>query len=95
MYESNFQRKLKAKISERFPGCYILKNDPNDTQGICDLLILYKNKWAALEVKISKTAKHRPNQDYYVNELNKMSYAAFVYPENQEDVLNEIASIFG
>lgn len=73
-----------------FPGCLILKNDPNYIQGIPDLLILHNNNWAMLEVKKVSHSKHRPNQDYYVEELNKMSFAAFVYPENREEVLNEL-----
>lgn len=94
MYESNFQRKVKKDIRERFPGCYILKTDPNDIQGIPDLLVLYEDKWAALEVKKSKSATHRPNQDYHVNTLNGMSYSTFIFPENEEEVLNELSTIF-
>jgi hypothetical protein len=68
----------------------VLKNDPNYISGIPDLLILNGNKWASLEVKKSAKAKHRPNQDYYVDKMNKMSYSSFVYPENKEDVLNDL-----
>lgn len=94
MYESNFQRQLKKDIKERFPGCFVLKTDPNDVQGIPDLLILHGDKWAALEVKKSKTASHRPNQDYYVATMNQMSYSAFIFPENKEEVLNELSTVF-
>lgn len=92
--ESNFQKKLKAEIKERFPGCYVLKNDPNDIQGIPDLTILYEDKWATLEVKKDKNAKHRPNQDIHVERMNSMSFSAFIYPENKEDVLNELERSF-
>lgn len=94
MNENAFQSKLKKEIKERFPGCYILKTDPNDIQGMPDLLVLYENKWASLEVKKDGKAKHRPNQDYRVNELNSMSYASFIFPENKEDVLNEMERLF-
>ena len=94
MYETNFQRQLKKDIKDRFPGCYLLKTDPNDIQGIPDLLILHGNKWASLEVKKSKTAPHRPNQDYHVAAMNKMSYSAFIFPENKEEVLNELSTVF-
>lgn len=93
MYESNFQSKLKKEIKERFPGCYVLKTDPNDIQGMPDLLVLYGNRWAALEVKKSATASHRPNQDFHVNALNKMSYSRFIFPENKEAILNELSTI--
>ena len=92
--ESDFQRRLIGKIETRFPGSLVLKTDPTYIQGIPDLLILYQNHWAALECKKSRTASHQPNQPYYVEELNKMSYSSFVYPENEEAVLNEMARSF-
>lgn len=92
--ENKFQSDLIKDIKERFPGCYILKNDPNYIQGIPDLLILFKNMWAALECKKSSKANKQPNQEYYINELNKMSYANFISPQNKEGVLNELQQAF-
>lgn len=77
-----------------FPGCIVTKLDSSDIQGIPDLLVLYKDKWAALEVKKSATASHRPNQDYYVAKMNAMSFSRFIYPENKEDVLDELRESF-
>lgn len=94
MLERDFQKKLVAKLKKTFPGCYILKNDAQLKQGIPDLLILYNNKWACLEVKKSATAIHQPNQDYNVERMNKMSYASFIYPENEEQVLKELKEVF-
>lgn len=88
--ERDFQSSLKKEIKEKFPGSIVIKNDPNDTQGIPDLLILHNDKWAALECKKNRNATHRPNQDYYVNKMNNMSYASFISPENKEEVLNEL-----
>ncbi len=90
MVESEFQSKLIRELKERFPGCIVLKNDADYIQGIPDLLILHNNKWASLEVKRSESAKHRPNQDYYVAKMNSMSFAAFIFPENKEDVLHDL-----
>lgn len=90
-YESDFQSFLISKLREQFPGSIILKNDASYKQGIPDLLILYGSHWAALEVKISKEASHRPNQDYYIKTMHAMSYAKFVYPENYEDILDELS----
>lgn len=90
MVESEFQAKLIRELKERFPGCIVLKNDADYIQGIPDLLILHNNKWASLEVKRSESAKHRPNQDYYVAKMNSMSFAAFIFPENKEDVLHDL-----
>lgn len=88
--ERDFQRKVIKDISKRLPGSHVLKNDPNYIQGIPDLLVLYKTRWAALEVKKSADAKHQPNQDEYVARMNADSFAAFVYPENEEHILDEL-----
>ena len=88
--ESKFQSELIKELYELFPGCIVLKNDANYIQGIPDLTILHGDKWAMLEVKKSENASHQPNQDYYINKMKEMSYASFVYPENEEEVLNEL-----
>lgn len=90
MLERDYQAHLIAKIKKKMSGCVVLKNDSSYLQGFPDLLILYGNRWAALEVKISETAHHQPNQDYYVDMLDHMSYAAFIFPENEEDILDEV-----
>ena len=92
--ERDFQSKLKKELKEMFPGCIVTKLDSGDIQGIPDLLILYKNKWATLENKRSANASHRPNQDYYVEKMNQMSFSRFIYPENKEEVLNELYKTF-
>ena len=92
--ESNFQAKLIIELKELFPGCVVLKNDANYIQGFPDLLLLYENSWAALECKRHATASHRPNQEYYVDMLDDMGFASFIYPENKEEVLYEIQQAF-
>ena len=92
--ERDFQSSLIKRIKELFPGCVVLKNDPNYIQGMPDLIVLYKRKWAMLEVKKSPSAIHQPNQDYYVDKLGKMSFAAFIFPENCEEVLNGLQQAF-
>lgn len=94
MLENKFQSKLIKELKKEFPGCMVLKNDPTYLQGVPDLLVLYKNKWCALEVKRSATAKHQPNQDYYVDKMNEMSHSAFIYPENKDQVLDDLRRIF-
>lgn len=90
MLESDFQAKLIKELKMRFPGCMVLKNDASYIQGVPDLLVLHNDKWASLEVKKSEKAKHRPNQDYYVEKMNDMSFSAFIFPENKEDVLHDL-----
>lgn len=94
MRESKFQADLKKELKQMFPGCVVTKLDSGDIQGIPDLLVLYKDKWATSENKRSKTASKRPNQDYYVNKMNEMSFSRFIYPENKEEVLNELRKTF-
>lgn len=94
MVESEYQAKLIKKLKSRFTGCVILKNDPQYQQGILDLTVLYKNKWAMLEVKLSPRSPLQPNQEYFVNQLDDMSFAALVHPENEEDVLNALQEAF-
>lgn len=92
--ENAFQAALIKELKDLFPGCVVLKNDPNYIQGFPDLTILYKDKWAVLECKKSLSASKRPNQRYYVDMLGEMSYANFVCPENREDVLDELQQAF-
>ena len=94
MKKSKFQAEKKKKIKKMFPGCIVTKLDSSDIQGIPDLLVLYKNKWAALENKRSKNSPKRPNQEYYVEKMNDMSFSRFIYPENKDEVLNELKDIF-
>lgn len=87
MRESQYQARLIDELERRFPGCVILKNDPTYLQGIPDLVIFYGDRWAMLEVKVSAKAPVRPNQAYWVRTLNEMSFAAFIDPSNEEEVL--------
>ena len=93
--ESKFQSDLVKELKLIFEGAIVTKLDANLIQGIPDLLILWKDKWATLECKRSRTAKRRPNQSYYVNKMNEMSFSRFIFPENKEEVLNELQQAFG
>lgn len=90
MSESRFQSQLIKELKQIFTGCVILKNDSSYIQGIPDILVLYKKRWAMLEVKASINSPVQPNQEYYVDLLNDMSFAAFICPENKEEVLNDL-----
>lgn len=95
MLESRFKTILIKDLERLFPGCMIFHLDPNETQGIPDLLILYKDKWAALEGKKYENAPLRPNQEWYVSVMDEMSFARFIYPENKEEVLYDLQQTFG
>lgn len=93
--ESQYQASLIDTIKSLIPGCMILKTDPKEIQGIPDLIILFRDKWAMLEVKISGRAKVQPNQQYYIDKLGEMSYCSFISPDNEGEVLDELQQAFG
>ncbi len=92
--EKNFQSNLIKELKKLFNGCIIMKLDSSYIQGIPDLLVLYKNKWATLECKKDASSKKQPNQEYYVKLMNDMSFSSFIYPENKEEILNELQQAF-
>lgn len=94
MLENGFKTKLISDLKLIFPGCIVLHLDPNEIQGIPDLLVLWGDKWAALEGKKSATAPARPNQPYYVELMDKMSFARFIYPENKDEVIADLDIYF-
>lgn len=92
--EKDFQSKLIRELKTMFEGCIVLKLDPIYIQGIPDLLILYKDRWASLECKKKSKAKKQPNQEYYVGLMDRMSFARFISPQNKEDVLHDLQQAF-
>ena len=94
MLERDYQRLLIEKLETMFPGCFILKNDPGYLQGVPDLLILHGDRWGMLEVKVSERARVQPNQTYYVDLLNRMSFASFICPSTEEEVLDALSRAF-
>lgn len=92
--ERDFQAKLVRELKELFPGCIVMKNDASYIQGIPDLLVLYKDKWASLECKKQANAKKQPNQEYYVGVMDEMSFSRIICPENKEEVLYELQQAF-
>ena len=90
MLENKFQANLIKKLKKLYPDCFIMKNDSSYMQGVPDLLVLNKDKWATLECKKSANARHQPNQDYYVGKMNEMSFSRFIFPENEQEVLDDL-----
>lgn len=92
--EGQFQSALIKKLKRLYPGAIILKNDPSYILSIPDLTILWKRNWALLEAKDSKRSPRQPQQAYYIDWAYDMSYGSFIYPENEEEVLNELYKAF-
>jgi hypothetical protein len=95
MTEAKYQRELIKRLKYMFPGALVLKNDPDSLQGVPDILILYRDRWAMLEVKESSKAKRQPNQEHYVALMDGMSFAAFIHPGNEEEVLIDLQQAIG
>lgn len=95
MVESRYQYALIQKLENLFEGCVVLKNDSSYRQGIPDLIVLYGPYWAMLEVKANKSSRFRPNQKYYLDLLDEMSFATSISPENEDEVLNALQQAFG
>lgn len=93
MLENKFKTNLIKEIRARFSGAIVLHTNP-PPQGIPDLLVLCGGRWAALEGKRENSSSHRPNQDYWIEKMDKMSFARFVSPENKEEVLNAMEQTF-
>ena len=94
MLENKFQANLIRELKNEFPECIVMKNDSSYIQGVPDLLVLHKDKWASLEVKRSSNASHQPNQDYYVDKMNEMGFSRFIYPENKYNVMTDLRLYF-
>jgi hypothetical protein len=93
--ENQYQRQLIKRLQDRFPDCVILKNDPRHMQGVPDIIILFNNTWAMLEVKMDASSNIQPNQEYYVKLFGRMSYASFINPDIEEAVLDELQRSLG
>lgn len=88
--ENVYQARIIRRLKKEFPESIVIKNDSSYIQGIPDVLILHGPRWAMIEVKVDAYSDVQPNQEYYVTKLNEMSYATFVFPENEEQVFHEL-----
>ena len=94
MLEKDYQRDIIERLHDEFPGCFVLKNDSGYLQGVPDLTVLYREYWAVLEVKLSAKASERPNQRHYITVLDEMSFAAFIFPENEDEGFHALQQAF-
>lgn len=92
--ETKYRAELIRKLGEMFPGCSVLKNNPAELQGIPDILLLFRDKWAMLEVKFAENSPKQPNQEYYIERFGEMSFASFINPDNEDEVLCAIQQSF-
>ena len=88
MLERDFQPHVIRAIKLTLSDAIVLKNDSSYQQGVPDLIVLYKDKWATLEVKRTLKSRPEPNQTYWVDRMNEMSFSAFINRDNMHDVLD-------
>jgi len=92
MLESEYQAGLIKRIIQRFgpDRTRVQINDPNmpGSQGIPDLTVYVGPYWFLLEVKASAKSKMRPNQEYWIQKWGEQTFCSFIYPENEEEVLD-------
>jgi hypothetical protein len=94
MAESMYKQHVFKRLRLMFPGCEIIRTDTASQQGLPDHIVLWGPYWATLEFKTSAKAKRQPNQEYFVQRLDEMSFAAFIYPENEDEVLHALEQAF-
>lgn len=102
MNEARFQSEVIDDLEEMFPGCIVIRLDPRFVdfymdgdrycQGVMDLLVMFGGRVATLEVKASLDAKRQPNQGYFIERFDRVAFAAFICPENKEEVLDGMAT---
>lgn len=95
MKEKDYQAGIIKKLKLRYPNCIVMKNDSKYIQGIPDITILYNGMWAMLEVKKDSNSHIQPNQNYYIEKLDDMSFAAYIYPDNESEVIELLDRHFG
>lgn len=96
--EADYKSGLHERIKDLLPGCWVLINDEQTCPGIPDTLVLWGPHYAFLEVKRKKPTRAsdwRPNQEWYLDELDEMSFAACIYPENEGEILYALQEAFG
>lgn len=96
LLEGPYKTALTKRIEKRWgPLVMVVRLDANVRQGIPDILVLFDSGfWAALEGKRNAKAPCQPNQPYYVDLMDRLCFAAFIYPENEEGVLNELEQAY-
>ena len=88
--KNGFHSDVRKRLKKEFPECEVHKLDPTEIQGSPDLVLLCPITWATLEVKGNKKANIQPNQEFYVNKHNKMSFSNFINPENENEVFDKL-----
>ena len=94
--EADFKKKFCTRLKKAVHPLAILqyKQDATTLSGFPDTIVILEGITIYIEFKRSKTAKFRPGQKEWIKKLNDNGHFAFVcYPENADDILEEIKRI--
>lgn len=94
--EKDFKKSFHTRVKRAVHPLAILqyKQDSTTVAGFPDTIIILEGITIFIEFKKSKTAKFRPGQKEWIEKLNNNGHFAFVcYPENADEVLEEIKRI--
>lgn len=90
MTENQYQLMLIKEIRSWDQDIFVFPMDGGDYQGFQDILILYKDMYALLEVKMAEDSHRQPNQDWYVEYFSQHVFSSFIWPEIEREVLNDL-----
>ena len=96
MTEAEFKKKFCARLKRAVHPMAILQYQQSATtlSGFPDTIVILEGITVFIEFKKSKTAKFRPGQKEWIQKLNDNGHFAWVcYPENADDILEEIKRI--
>lgn len=94
--EKDFKKSFQTRVKRAVHPLAILqyKQDSTTVAGFPDTIIVLEGITIFIEFKKSRTAKFRPGQKEWIEKLNNNGHFAFVcYPENADEVLEEIKRI--
>lgn len=94
-YQPGLIKRIERLFKQEGETAYVRKVDFQ--QGWPDLLILAPDFWALLEVKKREPRYEddwEPNQEWWIEEFDGMSFSACIYPENEQEVLHALQQAF-
>lgn len=91
--ESVFQAKVIKWLKDQ--GCYVIKNSAvmGVPTGCPDLVFFKEGFYGFIEAKPKKSARFQPLQKETLAKLDEWSWAKAVYPENWEEIQEELVLI--
>ena len=88
--ENKFKDKIKKRLN-LFPNSYHFTKEAVSLRVIPDIIGCSNGKFFALEVKASRNSNKTEMQKHILEKIKRAgSFASFIYPENEEEVLTAL-----